>query len=183
MTTLIDTRAERAIRPAVYIAALVAAYLAAAALLRVVSATVAELFTSRDLYIIGLQWSDFATSMFRYVVIFSLGVFLVLWLIAPISAAISLRLAIARAALAVVGGALLTVVVGLVLGVVGTLSSSIFGARFPEFEGVGFQVVGAVQGFVSLVVEVGPVVLLAAVLVWLRLRARSTGPLAEDGAA
>jgi hypothetical protein len=182
MTTLIELRTGGTSRPAVYIAALVAAYLAAAALLRVVSATIAELFTSRDLYIIGLQWSDFATSMFRYVVVFALGVFLVLWLLAPISAAISLRLAIARAALSVAGGALLTVVVGLVLGVVGTLSSSIFGARFPEFDGIGFQVVGAVQGFVSIVVELGPVVLLAAVLVWLRLRSRSTTGLAGDAA-
>ena len=180
MTPLIELRRTSTSRPAAYIAGLVAAYLAAAALLRVVSATIAELFTSRDLYVIGLQWSDFATSMFRYVVIFALGVFLVLWLIAPISAAISLRLAIARAALAAAGGALLTVIVGLVLGVVGTLSSSIFGARFPEFSGIGFQVVGAVQGFVSLVLELGPVVLLAAVLVWLRLRAIST---AAPGAA
>lgn len=171
---LLDTRTERASRPALYIAALSAAYLAAAALIKVVSASVAEVFLARDLFVIGMQWGDFATTMFRYVVIFALGVFLVLWLVAPVTAAISLRLTIARAALAVLGGSLLTVITGLILGIAGTMSSSLFGARMPDVEGVGFQVVGAVQGFFATVVELGPVVLLAAVLVWLRLRAIAT---------
>ena len=171
--TLVDTHTERTIRPAVYIAALSAAYLAGAALLKVLSASAVEVFTAPDLFVIGQQWADFGGTMFRYVVIFALGVFLVLWLLAPISAAISLRLAIARAALAVVGGAVLSVAAGLVLGVVGTLSSSLFGARFPEVEGIGYLVIGAVQSLVATIVELGPVVLLAAVLVWLRLRARA----------
>lgn len=172
--TLIDTRTERASRPAVYIAALTAGYLAAAALIKVVTGTVVELFASPDLFVIGVQWADFASTMFRYVVVFALGVFLVLWLLAPISAAISLRLTIARAALAVAGGALLTVVVGLIVGVSETLSSSLFGARMPDVDGLGYQVIGAVQGFFATMVDLGPVVLLAAVLIWLRLRARAT---------
>lgn len=172
--TLIDTRTERASRPALYIAGLTAGYLAAAALLKVVSGSVAEVFVSPDLFVIGMQWADFASTIFRYVVVFALGVFLVLWLIAPISAAISLRLTIARAAIAVAGGALLTVVAGLFLGIAGSLSSSLFGARLPEVDGLGYHVVGAVQGFFATVVDLGPVVLLAAVLVWLRLRALAT---------
>lgn len=171
---LIDTSTQRAVRPAVYIAALVAGYLAAAALVKVLAATIAEVFAAPDLYVIGLQWADFGTTMFRYVVVFALGVFLVLWLLAPVSAAISLRLAIARAALAVAGGAVLTVLVGILLGLTHTLSSSLFGARFPEIEGVGWAVVGAVQGFAATVVDLGPVVLLATVLVWLRLRSLAT---------
>lgn len=171
--TLLDTRTERASRPAVYIAALSAAYLAAAALVKVVSASAIEMFVAPDLFIIGQQWADFATTMFRFVVVFALGVFLVLWLVAPISAAISLRLTIARAAISVAGGALLTVVVGLVLGVAGSLTSSLFGARLPEVDGLGYLAIGAVQGLVGAVTELGPVVLLAAVLVWLRLRARA----------
>lgn len=170
---LLDTRTERASRPALYIAALSAAYLAAAALIKVVAGSIAEVFLALDLFVIGMQWADFATTMFRYVVIFALGVYLVLWLIAPISAAISLRLTIARAALAVVGGSLLTVITGFILGIGGTLSSSLFGARMPDVNGVGYHVVGAVQGFFATAVELGPVVLLAAVLVWLRLRARA----------
>ena len=171
---LIDTRTERAIRPAVYIAALVAGYLAAAALIKVLSATIVGMFTSPDLYVIGLQWADFGSTMFRYVVMFALGVFLVLWLLAPISAAISLRLAIARAALSVAGGAVLVVIVGILLGITHTISTSFFGARFPEVEGVGWAIVNAVQGFAATVVDLGPVVLLAAVLVWLRLRSLAT---------
>jgi len=172
--TLIDTSTVRSSRPALYIAALSAAYLAAAALIKVVSASVVEVFASPDLFVIGMQWADFASTIFRYVVVFALGVFLVLWLLAPISAAISLRLTIARAALAVAGGAVLSFVVGLVLDISGTVSSSLFGARLPEFDGAGWVVVGAVQGLVATVVELGPVVLLAAVLVWLRLRALAT---------
>jgi hypothetical protein len=171
--TLLDVRTERASRPALYVAALSAAYLAAAALIKVLSGSVVEVLTAPDLFVIGMQWADFASSMFRYVVVFSLGVFLVLWLIAPISAGITLRLTIARAAVAVVGGALLTVVAGLILGIAGTLSSSLFGARMPAVDGLGYQVVGAVQGFFATTVELGPVVLLAAILVWLRLRARA----------
>jgi hypothetical protein len=174
--TLIDTRAERTSRPALYIAALVAGYLAAAALLKVLAATVAEVFAAPDLFVIGVQWADFGITMFRYVVVFALGVFLVLWLLAPISAAISLRLTIARAALSVLGGAVLTVIVGIGLGITHTLSSSLFGARFPEIDGIGHVIVGAVQGLVATIVELGPVVLLAAVLIWLRLRSRAAAP-------
>ena len=174
--TLIDTRSARASRPAFYIAALVAAYLAAAALLTVLTSTIVELFAAPDLYVIGSQWSYFAMTLATSVAVFSIGVFLVLWLLAPISVDVSLRLAIGRAALAVVGGALLKYFVELFIAVSQSLYSApgMFGGRFPDVSLANMTIVGPIESFIGTLVTYGPVVLLATVLVWLRLRALST---------
>jgi hypothetical protein len=176
--SLIDTRTERTGRTAFYIAALVAAYLAAAALVTVLVSTIVEVFAVPDLFIIGSQWAYFATNLATSVAVFALGVFLVLWLLAPISPEISLRLAIGRGALAVAGGAAIKYLVDLVTAVWQSLAMgpSMFGGSFPNVSMADLTVVGPIQSLVGTIVTYGPVVLLATVLVWLRLRALAVTP-------
>lgn len=148
-----------------------AAYLAAAALVKVVVATILEIIAVPDLFVIGSQWASFAESLFGVVALFGAGVLLVLWLLAPISPDISLRLAIARAALAVGGGAVLVFIVGIVLGLTTAVSTAMLGAPEAGRDGFGYTVLGGVYQLVAVIVDYGPVVLLATVLVWLRMRA------------
>lgn len=173
---LIDTRSTRSTRTAVYIAALVAAYLAGVALLKVIIASIAGLVSSRDLYEIGHQWSGFAADLFGFVAVFALGVFLVLWLLAPISSEVSLRLAIARGALALVGGAVAVFLVGIVLGLIGVATDSLISMRAPGLDSAGYVVLGGFQNLFSTALDLAPLVLLATVLVWLRLRALAARP-------
>ena len=174
--TLIDTHAQHSSRPALYIAALVAAYLAAAALVTVLTSTIVEVFAAPDLFVIGSQWAYFATTLATVVIVFSAGVFLVLWRLAPISAEITLRLAIARAALAAAGGTVLKYVLDLLMAVSQSLTNGpgLFGGSFPDVSIAQFTIIGPIQSLIGTLVGYGPVVLLAAVLVWLRLRALAT---------
>lgn len=168
--TLIDTTTARSTRTAFIIAAIVAAYLAAASLVRVLVSTIAEIFAVPDLWLIGSQWASFAAGLATSVAVFSLGVFLVLWAIAPITTEIRLRLVLARAALAALGGAVLTYLLNVVTAIVQSTTERVFWDTSNGVSLAELTVIGPLNNLVSTLLNYGPVVLLVSVLVWLWLR-------------
>jgi hypothetical protein len=95
---------------------------------------------------------------------FALGVFLSLWLIAPLAAQLTVRFVITRGLLASVAGGVVVLVVALVIATV-TQVQYVFDIR-----GMAHSVVIALTTGVNTVIYTTPVVLLAAVLLWLWLR-------------
>ena len=111
----------------------------------------------------------------------TLGVFLALWLIAPISDELTTRFVLTRAGLASAGGVLLTIVIRIVKGLVesiGATTSSPWTEPTqspPPSEGVNFQVFGqnsldAISYGVGTFIFFTPIVMLAGMLLWLWLR-------------
>ena len=109
-----------------------------------------------------------------FVLPFALGVFISLWLLAPVSHELELRFVLTRAGLAAVAGSLGYLVAGLVLALLGWL-----GVDEGVFQSVGLTadtsalvqglfraLASAVQTFISLT----PAVMLVVVLLWIWLR-------------
>lgn len=97
---------------------------------------------------------------------FALGVFLGLWLIAPLADELTLPFVFTRGALATAAGAILVIVAGLVIAVVAAVDEG-------TFDGRGFvrdATLAALSGLSSFVNYLIPV-LFASVLLWLWLRA------------
>jgi len=101
---------------------------------------------------------------------FALGVFLTLWLVRPVVARSSVWRAIGAGAIAAVGGGILMFVVHLLLQIVRSPDYNLMG-RIPgvsAFYSVGSSLNAIINGM--------PLVVLAAVLLWLYLRRRANSP-------
>lgn len=97
---------------------------------------------------------------------FALGVFLGLWLIAPLADELTLPFVFTRGALATAAGAILVIVAHLVIAVVAAVSPGPFDGRALADDAV-LSVLTGVSSFVNHLV----LVLFASVLLWLWLRA------------
>ena len=96
---------------------------------------------------------------------FAVGVFVSLWLIAPLAAELTVRFVVTRALLASAAGSVLVVVVTLFIDLVGLIAH---GFELHSFAHSGIFAIGrGVDAFIYST----PVVVLAAVLLWLWLRA------------
>jgi hypothetical protein len=107
---------------------------------------------------------------------FSLGVFVALWAIAPISHELGLRFVITRAALAAACGVVLADIVTIFIAFFGSLSASgsVFGTSLPvpSFNGDSFvsTVLSTLAFAIPYFLSTLPVVVLACVFLWLWLR-------------
>jgi len=112
--------------------------------------------------------------LFLYVLPMVLGVFLALWLLAPISHELDLRFTLTRAALASAAGSLLILLVGTVVALLTFLGVDINGVQVIDggmngtllAQGCLLALAHAAQAFIFKT----PVVMLAGVLLWLWLR-------------
>ena len=109
-----------------------------------------------------------------FVLPFALGVYISLWLFAPVSHELDLRFVLTRAGLAAAAGSLVYLVVGLVLALLGWLgidegvfqSFGLTGDTPALVQGLFRAITGAVQTFISLT----PAVMFVVVLLWIWLR-------------
>lgn len=97
----------------------------------------------------------------------SLGVFLSLWVVAPISHELTVRFVLTRAGLASAAGALVLILFQTVYGL---LQAFVPGSRIVDFELFGHNTLVAVVAGASTFIFYTPVVMLAGVLLWLWLR-------------
>lgn len=128
-----------------------------------------------DFVYVGAIWSGVVASATLVELPFAVGVFLCLWLIAPVAAELRLGHVITRSVLAAGAGAVLVLVVqgiqALVMGI--WVGGGLFGASFPfsGFSGndmghrMGFAMQTAAGSFIDLV----PLVVLAGVFLWMWL--------------
>jgi hypothetical protein len=141
------------------------------------SGPVSDLF---DLRVDQFEFHPTVDQLLFFVLPLTLGVFLCLWVVAPISDELTVRFVLTRAALASAGAALLVIVFQAVQGLFESIGAS--STSYPwslgiphETEGVNFEVFGqntldAVASGVSTFIFHTPVVMLAGVLLWLWLR-------------
>ena len=112
----------------------------------------------------GPQFTSVAEQFGRVTLPFALGVFVSLWLIAPLAGELSLRFVIMRGLLASAAGAVLVFVVSLFVDVV-TMIRYVFDIR-----GFAHSGVIAVGTAIDVLIFTTPIVVLGAVLLWLWLR-------------
>lgn len=133
---------------------------------------------SNGLYDLNVGFSPWPTleGILRFVLPFALGVFLSLWVIAPVSHELTPRFVLTRAGLATLAGAVLVIIANVLFAVFGAFSptGSLSGNSFPT---PGFDGSYLVQGMIAAlaaglnaVISKAPLVLLAGVLLWLWLR-------------
>ncbi|TQL47784.1 hypothetical protein FB562_0854 [Homoserinimonas aerilata] len=128
-----------------------------------------------DLGYVGTIWSDVTTSVALVEFPFAIGVFLCLWLVAPVAAELRLAHVITRSVLAAGAGAVLVLVVqgfqALVVGI--WVGGGLFGASFPfsGFSGsdIGYRLGFAMQTAVGSFIDLVPLVVLAGVFLWMWL--------------
>lgn len=160
--------------------------LAAAAVALVVLATqVAQQLLSALLYwdvvfAQGNQSEMLSVSLWSFVLgplPFVIGVFLSLWLLAPVAAELHIAHVITRSLLAVAAGAAVVFLVYLLGGLLGQISSSegmVFGWAAAVFGSVvstfGSALSNAVHGALGMAINLAPLTVLAGVLLWVWLR-------------
>jgi len=110
------------------------------------------------------QFTQVIEQFTRVTLPFALGVFVSLWLIAPLAGQLSLRFVITRGLLASAAGAVLVFVVSLFVDLV-TMIRYVFDIR-----GFGHSGVIAVGTAIDVLIYTTPIVILGAVLLWLWLR-------------
>lgn len=115
--------------------------------------------------VVGPQFFGTAEQFAKVTLPFAVGVFVSLWLIAPLAAQLGVRFVITRGLLASAAGGVLVLVVGLFVDLVVYL-----GAGF-SIRGYAHSVIIDIGTAVNVVIYTTPIVLLAAVLLWLWLRA------------
>lgn len=143
--------------------ALVAALGIALALL--IWRTLSELIASAAMGGDGFSWSPILAYL-PIALSFALGVFLGLWLIAPLADELTLPFVLTRGALATAAGAILVVIAELVIAVVAAVSPGPFDA-----DGLAQDALLAVLTGASVFITHLVLVLFASVLLWLWLRA------------
>ena len=125
----------------------------------------------------GFQFQPTLDQLLFLILPFALGVFIALWLIAPISDELTLPFVLTRAGLAAASAAVVVIVFTAVKGLfdsIGALSpfdaaeSAPAGVNLAAF---GYNALNAVTGGINIFVFSGPAVLLAGVMLWLWLRA------------
>ena len=124
----------------------------------------------------ALDLSELVVPALHQVLPFVVGVFIGLWLIAPLADELTLRFVLTRGALAAAAGAVLVILVGIVVALVYAVARvDQFGEPRPSsqlFDGPGFVqnlVLALSSGVGMFVVEI-VAVLFASVLLWLWLR-------------
>ncbi len=118
-------------------------------------------------YDVGTDWVSvwLVDDLLHYLLPFALGVFVALWLLAPISDELTTRFVITRAGLAALAGSIVVILVNLVVGLVGSLSGGGFDSTL-----LLQSVVGAFTTGLGIFIFKTPVVMFAGVLLWLWLR-------------
>ena len=111
------------------------------------------------------QFNPSLDELLHYLIPFALGVFVALWLVAPISDELTLRFVITRAGLAGLTASILVILVNLVLGLVWSLSA----AGFDSTSFLQSVVTALTTGLSTLIFQI-PLVTFAGVLLWLWLR-------------
>jgi hypothetical protein len=114
--------------------------------------------------LVGPQFTQVSEQFARVTLPFAVGVFVSLWLIAPLAEQLTLRFVITRGLLASAAGAVLVFVVSLFVDVVTTIRY-VFDLR-----GFGHSGVIAVGTAIDVFIFTTPIVILGAVLLWLWLR-------------
>ncbi len=104
---------------------------------------------------------------------FALGVLVVLWLVVPLAAHLTIRPVITRALLAAAAGAVLVLIVAVVVDLATLLRLGF------DIRGFAHSGIVAISRGVDMFISTTPVVVLAAVLLWLWLRAHPRRPAAE----
>lgn len=134
----------------------------------------------------GSLWAGLLRQSLVGMLPFAAGVFLVLWLVAPIGPRLRLSQAVLRGLLAVGGGTVVVIAIAVLLSFLGGLTGLNFlGFAFPDlggaFRAVWLSVLQEVVGALSGGVARAPLVVLAAVLLWLwhRRRGASGSPTRE----
>ncbi len=168
LTTLARTRGRL---PALITAALVAAVILLQSVLGALAGWATSFFYELASFgsaslseMVGPQFTEVFEQFARVTLPFALGVFISLWLIAPLAGALSLRFVITRGLLASAAGAVLVFVVSVFVDVV-TMARYVFDIR-----GFAHSGVIAVSTAVNVFIYTTPIVFLAAVLLWLWLR-------------
>jgi len=111
------------------------------------------------------QFAPSVDELLHFLIPFALGVFVALWLLAPISDELTLRFVITRAGLAALTASILVIVVNLILGVVWSFSAGGFDSTF-----FLQSAVEALSTGLSTFIFQTPLVMFAGVLLWLWLR-------------
>ena len=114
--------------------------------------------------VVGPQFTQVIEQFTRVTLPFAVGVFVSLWLIAPLAGQLTLRFVITRGLLASAAGAVLVFVVSLVVDVV-TMAFYVFDIR-----GFAHSGVIAISTAINVFIYTTPIVILGAVLLWLWLR-------------
>ena len=167
LTTLARKRGRL---PALITAALIAALILAQAVLSSLAAWLGSGFYQRVSFgAVAFDdftpWQPYFVESFVSVTLpYALGVFLSLWLIAPLAGELSVRFVIMRGLLASAVGSVLVLIVA-----IGTGFVTMIGFGF-DIRGFAHSVIVAIGTAVNLFIYTTPVVVLAAVLLWLWLR-------------
>lgn len=106
----------------------------------------------------------FSESLLKTTLPFVVGVFVCLWLVAPIAADLTLRFVLTRALLASAFGAIVVLIVSVVVDFVRMLG---FGF---DIRGFAHSVILAISHAIEVFITMTPLVMFAAVLLWLWLR-------------
>lgn len=122
----------------------------------------------------GVMWQQLLGYGLLMFFLFAAGVFLSLWLLAPVSPSLTIMQALLRGLLAAAIGAVVVLVVNLGLGMIGPMSGAgtLFGNAFP-WPGLGGTVQAATMALqvgIGAFVRQAPVVVLVVVLTWLWLQ-------------
>lgn len=105
----------------------------------------------------------------RYILPFVLGVFVGLWLLAPLSHELGVRFVVTRSALAAAAGGLMMIVVNVVIGLVDAVSGLSVSGTFDEAQ-FGQAMIGAGSSAMRALILYTPMVVLAGIVLWIWLR-------------
>jgi hypothetical protein len=131
--------------------------------------------TTSDLYEVDYGayiWADFLSNLIVFVLPITLGIFLSLWLVAPISEVLGIGHVITRSVLAVGIGSTLYFVFQTVADIIGAIAFDrpLFSNSFPGvvYDGprIVFAITQALQSALVTFVSLLPLVVLAGVLLW-----------------
>jgi hypothetical protein len=125
----------------------------------------ADSLSLSEIYGTVYQFAPSLDDLLYYLIPFALGVFVALWLLAPISDELTTRFVITRAGLASLTASIFVILVNLVLGLVQSLSAAGFDATF-----FLQSVVTTLMTGLSTLIFQTPLVMFAGLLLWLWLR-------------
>jgi MFS family permease len=114
--------------------------------------------------LVGPQGDQVMQQFVRVTVPFALGVFVSLWLIAPLAGQLGVRFVITRGLLASAAGGVLVFVVSLFIDLL-TMARYVF-----DIQGAAHSLVIAFSTAINVIIFTTPIVILGAVLLWLWLR-------------
>lgn len=166
---------QRGLLAAAVAAAAVFVVLLAQSLVSTISYTVSGALTGTlQTDYLAAVWSGIISSALVVETPLAIGVFLCLWIIAPIAAELRLAAVVARAGLATAVGGLLALLMAIIWNLNGAFSGvgSLFGNTFPAlpYDRIWDAVVYGVQSGIGVFFLQVPLVVLVGVLLWLWLQ-------------